>query len=86
MKAMSLELKSMLDRPRTGPVRPRNRFSPNGHSLVECDTNAQFRLWRAANRILAKAGAFQPLDKTEVVLAAEMIDANGLHPIWHGRA
>jgi hypothetical protein len=77
---MSAELKSMLETPRTGPLKPSNRFG-------ECfDTPRHVKLWRAANRRLAKAGAFAPREELDVVIPAELIGTHGLRPSWHGRA
>jgi len=77
---MSKALQASLETPRTGPLKPSNRYG-------ECfDTRRQVKLWRAANRILAKAGAFAPKQELDVVIPAEFIGKHGLRPTWHGRA
>ncbi len=54
------------------------------------DTRRQARLYAAANRLLAKAGHFQPkaeLGEEDLVVDAESIGAHGhLRPTWQGRA
>lgn len=85
-RKMSAELKQMLARKRTGPIKPINRYDENGRSCLEFDTWQQAKLWAWANKILAKAGAFAPKEQVEVVLDATMIGTHGLHPTWHGRA
>lgn len=52
-------------------------------------TTRQKLLEYGANRILAKAGAFKKREVYEeeyVPFEPEMITAQGLTPIWHGRA
>lgn len=50
------------------------------------DTRRQLRLYAAANRLLRKAGAFEPkaeLSEEDLVVDAESIGANGhLRPTW----
>lgn len=86
MKSMSTELMAMLERPRSGPIKPRNRYDDRGFSVVECDTDLQLRLYYAANKLLAKAGFFEPKVQEEQVLEPIMIGSHGLRPTWHGRA
>ncbi len=86
---MSAELKAMLDRPRTGPIRPVNRVDDAGKTaFFGIDTRQQLKLYAAANRILAKSGYFQTgiVEAEDALPEATMIGRFGLRPIWHGRA
>lgn len=85
---MSAELKQMLQRPRTGPIRPRVQYDDQGRSLIECDTRRQLALYLRANRILGKAGFFTKEAPTEQddTVDIDMIGVHGLRPTWHGRA
>lgn len=84
---MSAELKAMLSRPRTGPIRPVNRIDDKGRTaFFAIDTKRQLRLYAAANRLLAKSGYFHSgVEIEESLPEATMIGAFGLRPIWHGR-
>ena len=85
---MSAQLKQMLARPRTGPIRPVVRYDEKGRSLIECDTRRQMALYLRANRILGKAGFFTKAAPTEQddTIDVAMIGSHGLRPTWHGRA
>ena len=79
---MSAKLMAMLERPRSGPMKPSNRF---GEAM---DTNRQYRLYMAANKLLASNGFFAPQEQFDdaIVLPSEAIGTHGLRPTWHGRA
>lgn len=63
--------------PETGLLKKRYDF---------CHNRRQRKLDDAADRLLAKAGFFQPKADDEIVLDADNIGTFGLRPTWHGRA
>ena len=85
---MSAKLMEMLERPRSGPMKPKARFDDHGRSLIECDTTRQLRLYSAANKLLATTGFFAPQEQFDdaIVLPSEASGVNGRRPTWHGRA
>ena len=77
-KAMSQQLADLLDRKRTGPMKPTNQF---GWAI---DTTTQRKLCTVANRMLRKAKFFEKHDRFDAI-PVECIAANSsLRPLWHG--
>jgi hypothetical protein len=76
MKAMSAELKAMLDRPRADKTKPTR-------AKDLCDTEQQRLLMLVANRLIGKQK--RPV-KGDGIVQAESCGVRGLRPTWHGRA